>query len=191
MQALSLSDILPIEAFVADRRKYEARILEVKAARRVALGPNMVFCFENRDTIWWQIQEMCRVEGIRNEAGILHELQTYTALLPTPTELSATLLIGYPEPAERDRMLKKLVGLHQALFLRVGEAKLPFQFDQGQFEDARISSVQFVRVALLGSAFKTFTSLSTPVSIHCTHPAYLSETLLSRSVRGALLDDLS
>lgn len=189
MRTLSQADILPIEQFVGDRRKRESRILEVKAARRLLVSPELLLVFENRDTAWWQVQEMCRVEGIRAPEAVQHEIDTYNALIPGRGELSATLLIGYEDPRERDRRLRELVGLHQHLFLVLGDTRIPFAFDEAQFEETRVSSVQFVKLAL-GDHEAAFRNFAVPAAVVVDHPALSSTVKLSPVVRGALIEDL-
>ena len=116
---LSRTDILSIVDFTAQRPRLEAEVIAAKQSRRVLVGEHMMFLFENHLTIQWQIQEMARVEGIRTAEGIAHEIETYKALLPTPEQLSATLLIEYPEPGQRDSMLYKLLGLEQHVYLDI------------------------------------------------------------------------
>jgi hypothetical protein len=49
--------------------------------------------FENRETLLFQIQEMCRAERIIDDAKVQEQIDVYSALLPGPRELSATLFI--------------------------------------------------------------------------------------------------
>ena len=58
--------------------------------------------------VWYQIEEMLRTERITAEDAIRHEIDTYNELLPRPGELTATMLIEYPDTGERDVMLRRL-----------------------------------------------------------------------------------
>jgi hypothetical protein len=80
-----------------DRRR---RVIALKERRRVEVGPYLSFVFENRETLLFQIQEMCRAERIIDDARIQEEIDVYSALLPGPGELSATLFI---EIADKDQ----------------------------------------------------------------------------------------
>ena len=73
--------------------------------------------FENRQTVWYQIQEILRTERIFEDAAINAEVETYNELLPRPGELFATLLIEYAEAAERDAELARLLGLERHLWM--------------------------------------------------------------------------
>ena len=46
------------------------RVIALKRLRRVTVGEHLSFVFENRDTVLFQIQEMCRVERITDDARI-------------------------------------------------------------------------------------------------------------------------
>lgn len=189
---LTLADILPNAEFMAARRRHEADILAAKAVRRLAVGPNMTMLFENLGTCWWQVQEMCRVEHISAPEAIQHELDTYNALLPNAESLSVTLLLEYDDPEERKRMLTALLGLQDHVWLHLeGLPPAKARFDEEQFNDVRISSVQFIRFPLYEGAVAALGDFHRAASIAVTHPAAPLSVPLSRTLRAALLDDLS
>ena len=72
---------------VRDARR--ASVIELKRRRRVSVGRYLSLVFENRETVLFQIQEMCRAERIADDAKVQEELDVYNALLPGPGELSA------------------------------------------------------------------------------------------------------
>jgi hypothetical protein len=188
---LSAGDILSIVDFKAARPRLEQAVIAAKHARRVLVGDHMMFLFENHLTIQWQIQEMARVEGIQTEAGLAHELMTYNALLPAADSLSATLLLEYTDPAERDRALHALGGLHSCVHIALeGCPAAPAVFDQTQWNEARVSSVQFIRFPLTAEQALALGDLSRPAAIIIDHPAYKASTPLSASTRGALVEDM-
>jgi hypothetical protein len=191
MQPVARTEIVTNAEFVARRPRLEAELMRHKQHRYVQLGAELLLAFEDRHTVRWQVQEMCRVEGITAEDAIAHELTTYNALLPGPNELSATLMIGYPDPAERDRRLRELVGLQDHLWLQLGHRRVQARFDADQYSTDRISSVQFVRFALDATARAAFLDLAQPAQLLATHPALAAEAVLSPAVRGALAEDLT
>ena len=192
MKPIDATELLSIADFKAVRSHREKQIITTKAARTVALGPHMTLLFECRDTVWWQVQEMCRVEGIVAPEAVAHELSTYNALLPASGELSATLLIDVEEPRARDQLLRALVGLAGSLSLRLGGAEpVVARFDADQYSTERVSSVQFVRFSLDEAAQRAFSDLRSPAHLTVSHPAYQATVPLSGAVRGALVDDLN
>jgi hypothetical protein len=190
MTPLTLTDILPNADFVAQRPRLSREVLRVAEARRVAVGPNLTLLFENRVTLHWQIQEMCRVEGIVRPEAVQHEIDTYNALLPGRDELSATLLVEYDEPTERARMLAALVGLERHLALEIDGARILAVFDAEQFNAERISSVQFIRFRLSPEQADALCDLRRSAAFVVDHPAYAARAPLSGAARGALVEDL-
>lgn len=188
---LTLGDILPNAEFMAHRRRHESDILALKAVRRLAVGPNMTMLFENRSTCWWQVQEMCRVEHISAPESIQHELDTYNALLPNAESLSVTMLLEYDDPDERKRMLTALLGLQDHVWLTIeGLPPARARFDEEQFNDVRISSVQFIRFPLHEGAAAALGDFARTATITVSHPAAPLSVPLPRTLRAALLDDL-
>lgn len=188
---LSQNDILSIADFKAARPRMEQEVIAAKQARRVQVGGHMMFLFENHLTIQWQIQEMARVEGIQTEAGLAHELETYNALLPTELSLSATLLIEYSDPDERDRVLYSLGGLHECVYIELdGCPPAPAVFDETQWNDERVSSVQFIRFPLTADQRHALGDLSRPASLVIDHAQYAERSVLSASTRGSLVEDM-
>src|SRR5204863_5466118 len=93
------SEVKDLTAYEKVRAAERARNLEATKHRRVSVGENLSFLFENRDTVLFQIQEMVRTERIVDAARIQEEIDAYNALVPAPGELSATLFIEIPELA--------------------------------------------------------------------------------------------
>lgn len=187
---LTAADLLTADQFAAQRNKLQAQVIAAKAVRRIPLGEHMTLLFENDATIAWQIHEMARVERLPREQ-LPHELETYRSLLPTPSSLGATLLIEYEDATERDQQLVRLRGLHDHVFFDVdGHPRIPASFDEGQYSERRISSVQFLRFELDERARAALADLKAGIRLVCDHPVYHAQVELSRAQRGALLDDL-
>jgi hypothetical protein len=192
MQPVQRTEILDLAAYESVRDRVRAELLAVKAARRVALGGHMTLLFENRDTVRYQVQEMLRVERLSAEREVLHELATYNELVPAEGELSATLLVEYPDEAERDLQLRALVGLEQSVSLRIGAlAPVPVVFDSRQMSTERISSVHYVRCALPAAHRAAFNGegLQGSVRFVADHAAYRAEAVLKPAQVLALAQD--
>ena len=84
---IELGDVLNVFEYEKVRDERRRRVMELKRARRVSVGGYLSFLFENRDTVLFQIQEMCRAERITDDARIQDEIDVYGALLPGPGEL--------------------------------------------------------------------------------------------------------
>ena len=74
MSKLSAADLMPLEQYARERPAFRARVLQHKAERQLAVGPNATWAFEDRLTVQDQVQEMLRAERIFEPAGIAEEL---------------------------------------------------------------------------------------------------------------------
>ena len=192
MRPVSFDELLPREQFIQARPALVQTLVRVKANRRVVLGDHLTLLFENRETVRWQVQEMCRVENIVKPEAMQSELDAYNPLLPRADELSATLLIEFPDEAERKEMLVRLSGLHKHLRLELsGVAPCLAQFEEGrEREDGKLSSVQFIRFSLSPEQRVAFFDLSRPARLVVDHPVYSAVTTLDGGQRGAMIEDL-
>lgn len=105
------SDVLNFFEYEKVRAAMRERVIELKRVRRVTVGEHLSFVFDNRDTVLFQIQGMCRVERITDDARIQDELDVYNALLPGPRELSATLFIEITEKEQIQPLLDRFMGI--------------------------------------------------------------------------------
>jgi hypothetical protein len=192
MRPVTLDELLPRERFIQARPALVQTFVRVKSNRRVVLGDHLTLLFENRETVRWQVQEMCRVENIVKPEAVQSELDAYNPLLPGADELSATLLIEYPDADERKEMLVRLSGLHNHLRLELdGVAPCPARFEEGrEREDGKLSSVQFLRFNLSPDQRAAFFDLSRPARFVVDHPVYAAVTALDGGQRGAMIEDL-
>jgi hypothetical protein len=190
MNPLTPDDLPPLEVFEAEREAMRAAVIAHKAARRVALGDRVTVLFEDRETIRWQVLEMCRVEGIRDEAGMAQELAIYNELVPGPGELSATLFIEITDAKRIRPELDRLIGLHERVALEIGDERVPARFDPRQLEEDRISAVHYLRFALSPEQIERFGEGETPIALRIDHPNYAARTRLGEATRRSLAVDL-
>lgn len=192
MRKVERSEIKDLVAYEKAREAMRARVIEVKKHRRVAVGPNLTLLFENRDTVLFQIQEMCRAERIVDDARIAEEVEVYNALLPGPGELSATMMIEIEERDQIQLVLDRLLGIDTRDYVRmeVGGVVVPGHFEVGHSDEERgkISAVHFVRFPLLAEARQAFRMAG--VWLVVDHPNERARAQLSDETRAALADDL-
>jgi len=185
-----LADVVGLQRYEEVRDALRRRIIELKRARRVSVGPEVTFVFENHDTVYFQIQEMLRAERITDLDAVREELAVYNALLPTPGELSATMLIEITEQERIAERLLALLGIDQAVRLYVGPESVPAAFEPGHSKEDKLSAVQYVRFALPPPARRAFLDPSVPVRLAIEHPNYRAETAVEGTVRASLCEDL-
>lgn len=183
MKKVERSEILDYVTYEEQRAEIRANAMRAKDLRRIHLGENLTFLFENTETVRYQILEMVRAEKIVKEADILHEIKTYNELIGNQGELGCTLLVEIADPAERAEKLTKWVGLPEKLYLKFADGTRSFaQVDERQNEDEKISSVQFLKFVCGDKK---------PVAIGCDHPENLIETNLTDEQFAALENDLA
>ncbi len=175
-------DIVDYQSYEDKRDEQREHIFGVKSDRRIHLGENLTFLFENRETLTYQIQEIMRAEQIVRESAIIDEINTYNAMLGDEGQLGCALLIEIPDAADRKPKLTAWLGLEASLYMRLADGSQVYAtYDPMQVGTDRISAVQYL----------TFACPSPPVSIGCDFPALLAEVELTEIQQVALAADLS
>lgn len=193
---LTLDDIADLRAYERERDAFRARIIELKKARRVAIGPIVTMVFENRDTIRFQIQEMARAERMLSDDAIQTELDTYNPLIPGAGELSATLFIELTSKDQLMEWLPKLVGIERSLELLLGEGagaevvrcEVEEQHAEQLTREDVTASVHYVRFRLTPALVERFGSESVVLAVN--HANYAEGAHLGGATKRALLEDL-
>jgi hypothetical protein len=185
--------LLSLEAYAKQRSQFRAKVMEHKKRRTVHLGGNVTLQFEDELTIRYQVQEMLRIERIFEEEGIQHELDAYNPLVPDGGNWKATMMIEYPDPDERRRMLAALKGIERRVWVRVGDLEPVYAIADEDLErenDEKTSSVHFLRFEL-DTAMRERLRGGIPVSVGVDHPQYRAAVELEPEVRAALASDLA
>ncbi len=148
MQKLTRTDLYTLEAYAAERAAFRNRVLAHKKARRLHLGEHVTLLFEDRLTIQYQIQEMLRIERIFEPEAIQDELDAYNPLIPDGSNLKATMLIEYPDIAQRQRELARLGGIEHRVYAQVDGHDRIFAIadeDLGRSQAGKTAAVHFLR----------------------------------------------
>ena len=187
-------DVLNFFEYEKVRDEMRRRVIELKRRRRVSVGPYLSFVFENRDTLLFQIHEMCRVERITDDAKIQDEIDVYGALLPGGGELSATLMIEIADKDAIKPVLDRFMGIDtgQRVWMQVGkEFAAPGEFEAGHSdaEQGKQAAVHFVRFAFPEAAVRAFSR--SPVFLVVDHPGGSGRTELTEETKAELAQDLA
>src|SRR5882724_8879662 len=126
MQPLTVDDLLPLDEFVSRRPElFAAQTRYLDRYRRVRVGPQVTLIFENRQTLWFHIQELLRVARLTDLPRVRQELDWYNRLLPARGCLQAALIIDVdegPEWAEQVQFWHDMAG--ENVQLRLGSYDL-------------------------------------------------------------------
>lgn len=189
---LSPADLMTLEQYARSRADFRSRVLVHKKPRTIAVGPNMTWVFEDRLTIQYQIQEMLRVERIFEPEGIADELETYNPLIPDGTNWKVTLLIEFPDPAERQTALARFKGIEDRCYVQVagfGRVEAIADEDLERENEDKTSAVHWLRFELT-AAMRAALRDGAELVVGCDLPAYGHATTLPQESREALLRDL-
>src|SRR5262245_4871436 len=101
MRPLTLDDLLPLGDFAGQRRElFAAHCRYLDRYRRVRIGPRVTLLFENRQTLWFRVQDVFRIARLTEPRRVQEELNVYNRLLPGRHQLQAALLIDIADEAK-------------------------------------------------------------------------------------------
>jgi hypothetical protein len=191
---IRLGDVINFFEYEKVREDRRQRVIALKAKRRVEVGPYLSFVFENRATLLFQIQEMCRAERIIDDARVQEEIDVYAALLPRPGELSATLFIEIADQDQIKPVLDRFMGIdtgRRVWFELGGGITVPGTFEAGHSdaEKGKLAAVHFVRFAFSPDAVRAFREGD--VDLVVDHPAARARARLSAEAKAELQADLA
>jgi hypothetical protein len=194
MQKLAAAQLMSLEQYARERPALRTGMIEHRRARQLQIGGHCTWSFEDRRTVQYQVQEMLRSERIFEPTAIAEELETYNPLIPDGSNLKATLMIEYADPAERARRLGELRGFERRCWMRVAGFDPVYAIadeDLARENDTKTSAVHFLRfefAAPMIAAARAGAALAAGTD----HPEYRhSVDPLPAGLRGELLADFA
>jgi len=184
--------LMSLEAYSKWRKLHKAEIMALRRLRSVHLGEHLNLQFESEATIRYQVQEMLRVEKIFEEEGIQQEIEVYAPLVPNGHNWTATLLIEYPDEAERRQALQRLIGIEDRLYVEVQGQPHVYAIadeDMERENDEKTSAVHFVRFEL-STAMCAALKDGAGLTVGCDHAHYPAQAEVTAATRSALVGDL-
>ncbi len=189
MKPLTLADIAPIDDYVKTRNPFRQRVIDIKKIRRVDIGSRISVVFENRDTIKFQVQEMCRIEHITRPDLVQQELDVYNDLLPIGQAIGATLLIALNSDDNMAEILRQLSGVEEHVYLEGHNLKVHAQAETGRSTEEKTSSVHYLTFAFTHDQIEGLAE-SPDVALAIHHPNYEYRVSLSSPTKASLVADL-
>jgi hypothetical protein len=193
MRPLTLDDLVPLDEFAGRRREYfESLQRYLDRHRRVRIGPRLTLVFENRQTLWFRIQEVLRVARLADPGRVQQELDVYNRLLPGRDRLQAALVL---DVADESRLAEELAFWQtlrgEELLLHAGTRHFPANLVTCRPEDCIIGTTQWVQFVVDTDGRRLLASGRQPAWFEVLHPGYRHESpQLSDDVRQSLLEDL-
>ena len=193
MRGLTLDDLLPLSDFAGQRRDFfAAHCRYLDHYRRVRIGPKLTLLFENRQTLWFRVQELLRVARLSEPQRVQPELDLYNRLLPRRDRLQAALLIDISEESKltEELVFWQMLG-GDTLRMRLGDVDVPSRWITSRPEDRCIGAAHWVQFHFDAAMRRLFADYNHPVVFFVADPAYSHESPpLNDDIRQSLLDDL-
>ena len=194
MNKLEHTDLMTLETYARERPAFRTRVIAHKKTRKVPVGPNTTWLFEDRLTIQYQVQEILRTERIFEPEGIADELEAYNPLIPDGRNWKVTLLVEFADPATRPAHLAKLKGIEDRCYVQVADFARVYAIADEDLErenETKTSSVHFLRFEL-SDAMVTALRGGAKLSVGIDHANYAhANDALPDATRAALLADFA
>ena len=188
------TDLMTLEQYARERPTFRTRVIAHKTARKVPVGPNTTWLFEDRLTIQYQVQEILRTERIFEPEGIADELEAYNPLIPDGRNWKVTLLVEFADPATRPGHLAKLKGIEDRCYVQVADFARVYAIADEDLErenETKTSSVHFLRFELSDAMVVALRS-GAKLSVGIDHANYAhANDALPDATRAALLADFA
>src|SRR3970040_71143 len=194
MPQITHDSLMMLEAYARARPQFRARVMAHKKNRTLQLGGHVTLIFEDELTIRYQIQEMLRAERVFEDAGVQGELDVYNPLIPDGANWKATLMIEYPDVEERHRMLGRLIGIEDRVWVQgEGQARVYAIGDEDLERDnaEKTSAVHFLRFELDRAMARALTE-GAGLAAGVDHPEYAATVAsVGPAMSASLAADLS
>ena len=190
---LTRGDLYSLEEYAEVRPAFRKKVMAHKRRRALPVGPNATLYFEDRLTMQYQIQEMLRIERVFEPQGIEDELNVYNPLIPDGKNWKATFMIEYEKVEERQKMLARLVGIEDRVWIRVGGHDKVFAIANEDLERStqeKTSSVHFLRFELTDEMIDSVKA-GAAITAGIDHPQYAHEATAPEELRAELARDLA
>jgi hypothetical protein len=194
MRPLTLDDIMPLAEFTGRRREFVNSLERyLDRYRRVRVGPQAALIFENRQTLWFRMQDLLRIARLADAARVQEELNMYNRLLPNRDRLQAALIINVDDDANWTEELARWERLSgEELRLHLGPRSLPASLITCRPEDRANGTAHWVQFTFSSDDRVRFANFRVPCWFALTLPTYCHESPpLSEDIRQSLLDDLN
>jgi glycerol-3-phosphate dehydrogenase subunit C len=191
---LTSQDLYSLEQYSTMRADFKRAAVAHRRQRQVRLGDHMTLHFEDITTIRYQVQEMLFIEKTFDRQGIQDELDAYTPLIPTGTNLKATLTIEYGDAAVRAEKLRELCQVEDKIYIKVDGHQPVFAMadeDMDRSNDNKTAAVHFLRFELSPAMIRDMRELDRAFTVGVDHPAYTQYTRVGVATKEMLIRDLN
>jgi hypothetical protein len=186
MQPLTPDDLLPLAEYAPRREEFfQAHRRYCDLYRRVRVGPSAALLFENRQTLWFRIQEILRVTQLRDPKWVQQELAIVNRLLPRANQLQAGLILNDPSGTAWRKLQP------ESIRLVLGSIHVSPRIASCQPGEQALGLAHWLEFPLYRPERKLLADFSVSAWIEIECGAYRHNSgRLTEEVRQSLLDDL-
>ncbi|MDC0131770.1 DUF3501 family protein [Alphaproteobacteria bacterium] len=190
-KTLTKNDLLTLDDYLPVRDQLRRDILQIKKPRRIDIGPDATFYFENYATMKQQIQEMLYIEK-GGDAQLEDELEAYNPMIPQGNELTTTLMFEIDDEVRRGKVLRSLTDVEMTAYVEVDGEKVfaePEQEVERTASDGKTSSVHFLHFRFPPALIEKFAAADSQVILGIGHENYAHMSVLSPDTKASLATD--
>lgn len=192
MKKITVSDLLSIDEYNAQRPAIRQAMMEHKKTRRLHLGENVAIHFEDYMVMRYQMLELIRAEKISGADDLAEELDAYNPLIPDGKNLKATFMIEYPDEAERKQRLSQLVGIEEQVSIQIDGCEPVYPICNEDLErstEDKTSAVHFMRFEFSDDMIAA-AKAGAKWTVRCEHVNYQEVAdPVPEAIRASLLRD--
>jgi len=193
MTPLTPDDLLPLGEYAGKRREFfESQRRYLDRYRRVRVGPLVTLQFENRQTLWFRVQEVLRIARLSEPRLVQHQLDLFNRLLPGAGQLQAALSVDVADEARLTQQLAAWAELSdEHVRFCLGKQTVAARVLTCRPEDRCAGTTHWVQFTFDPSGRQQLTDPRQPTCVEITLPAYSYPSApLSEEIRQSLADDL-
>ena len=190
-RALRPADLYQPRAVRAPATGLRAEVHRAQATAQCRGRAQLTWCFEDRLTVQYQIQEMLRTERIFEPGGIAGGARRLQSADSGRQNLKATLLIEYTDPAERG-WRSRACGAGAGCWIAGGAERFVGIADEDleRENDDKTSAVHFLRFELSPAACSALRA-GALLELGTDHDAYRHQVMASAAASRALAADIA
>lgn len=191
---ITKADILPMAEYGPIRKERRSQVTAMKRDRRVSIGPDATFYFENYETMLHQIHEMLWIEK-GGEDQIPDELEAYNPLVPNGRELVATLMFEIDDEVRRGKFLAGLGGVEETVSIAFDGTDKVLGVSEEDIDRTnaagKASAIQFIHFPFTDEQIFKFHDPNIQITLGISHPKYGHLAILPAETRAALAGDFT
>lgn len=193
MHALPTADVFAPDLFTTMDDDGVASPEYLDRCRRVRVGPAVTLVFENRQTLWFRVQELARVARLTAPSLVKRELDWYARLLPGDDCVRAAVWVAEPgrRPTKAVETIRRAV-THGRIGLRCNDGREVSGVPrEDRVNDRLIGLSNWVEFRFEGTELTALADSRLEWRVFAEAVGYLHESEpLIDTVRASLLADL-